>query len=137
MARPSFSLASFLLRWLVALVLVFATFNPTDYSYYRWVAGMGGGNLALKALAGVALVIMECLNDLGAVQYLGVDTLSASIYATWLQRSNLGGAAQLSAIMLVFVAALFAYQVAKHGAESTNIVAKCLILVFERNVLTT
>ena len=62
MARPSFSLASFLLRWLVALVLVFATFNPTDYSYYRWVAGMDagmdGGNLALKALAGVALVIL-------------------------------------------------------------------------------
>ena len=62
MARPSFSLASFLLRWLVALVLVFATFNPTDYSYYRWVAGMDagmdGGNLALKALAGVALLIL-------------------------------------------------------------------------------
>ena len=58
MAQPSFSLASFLLRWLVALVLVFATFNPTDYSYYRWVAGMDGGNLALKALAGVALLIL-------------------------------------------------------------------------------
>ncbi len=58
MARPSFSLASFLCRWLVALVLVGATFNPTDYSYYRWVAGMDGGNLALKALAGVALVIL-------------------------------------------------------------------------------
>ncbi len=62
MAQSSFSLASFLLRWLVALVLVFATFNPTDYSYYRWVAGMDagmdGGNLALKALAGVALLIL-------------------------------------------------------------------------------
>ncbi len=49
MARPSFSLASFLLRWLVALVLVFATFNPTDYSYYRWVAGIDGGSPAIKA----------------------------------------------------------------------------------------
>ncbi len=62
MAQSSFSLASFLLRWLVALVLVFATFNPTDYSYYRWVAGMDAGmdgdNLALKALAGVALLIL-------------------------------------------------------------------------------
>ncbi len=70
MARPSFSLASFLLRWLVALVLVFATFNPTDYSYYRWVVGMDGGmdagmdggmdggNLALKVLAGIVLVIL-------------------------------------------------------------------------------
>jgi hypothetical protein len=74
MARPSFSPASFLLRWLVALVLVFGTFNPTDYSYYGWVVGLGGpaggaegepggggldgGNLALKALVGVVLVIL-------------------------------------------------------------------------------
>ena len=58
MAQPPFSLASFLLRWLVALVLVFATFNPTDYSYYRWVAGLEGENLALKALVGVVLLIL-------------------------------------------------------------------------------
>ncbi|MEI9901101.1 MAG: hypothetical protein WDN31_14245 [Hyphomicrobium sp.] len=51
--------------------------------------------------AGVALVIMECLNDLGAVQYLGVDTLSASIYATWMQRANIGGAAQIATVMLL------------------------------------
>ena len=61
--------------------------------------------LARPAIAaGVALVIMECLNDLGAVQYLGVDTLSASIFATWMQRSNLGGAAQMAAVMLALVA---------------------------------
>ena len=54
--------------------------------------------LARPALAaGVALALMECLNDIGAVQYLGVETLTASVYATWLQRSNLGGAAQAGA----------------------------------------
>ena len=65
--------------------------------------------LARPAIAaGVALVVMECLNDLGAVQYLGVETLSASIYATWMQRSNLGGAAQIAAVMLILVAGLLA-----------------------------
>lgn len=60
--------------------------------------------LARPALAtGVALVLMECLNDLGAVQYLGVPTLSAVIYATWLQRSDLGGAMQVAAVLLVVV----------------------------------
>ncbi len=60
--------------------------------------------LARPALAaGTALVVMECFNDLGAVQHLGVQTLSASIYSTWLQRSNLGGAAQLATVMLTLV----------------------------------
>jgi iron(III) transport system permease protein len=65
--------------------------------------------LARPAIAaGVALVVMECLNDLGAVQYLGVETLSASVYATWMQRSNLGGAAQIAAVMLILVVGLLA-----------------------------
>jgi iron(III) transport system permease protein len=63
--------------------------------------------LARPALAGgVALVAMECLNDLGATQYLGVRTLSVSIYTTWLQQSNLGGAAQIALVALVIVVAL-------------------------------
>ena len=58
-------------------------------------------------VAGVALALMECLNDLGAVQHLGVQTLTVSVYTTWLQRSNLGGAAQIALVMLAFVAVLF------------------------------
>ena len=65
--------------------------------------------LARPALvAGVALALMECLNDLGAVQYLGVRTLSSSIYTTWLQRSSLAGAAQIAGILLLLVAVLLA-----------------------------
>lgn len=65
--------------------------------------------LARPALvAGVSLVLMECLNDIGAVQYLGVQTLTASVYSTWLQRSNLGGAAQIATVMLSLVIILFA-----------------------------
>ncbi|MCB1521028.1 MAG: iron ABC transporter permease [Hyphomicrobiaceae bacterium] len=75
--------------------------------------------LARPALAaGVALVLMECLNDLGAVQYLGVTTLTSSIYATWLQRSNLGGAAQLATVMLTVIVAMFAVErIARGGAK--------------------
>jgi iron(III) transport system permease protein len=65
--------------------------------------------LARPALvAGVSLVLMECLNDIGAVQYLGVQTLTASVYSTWLQRSNLGGAAQIATVMLGVIFAFFA-----------------------------
>jgi iron(III) transport system permease protein len=64
--------------------------------------------LARPALvAGLALVLMESLNDLGAVQHLGVETLSAAIYATWLQRSSLSGAAQIATVALAVMALLF------------------------------
>ena len=75
--------------------------------------------LARPALAaGLALVLMECLNDLGAVQYLGVQTLSQSIYSTWLQRSNLGGAAQIATVMMVLIVFMFTLERwARDGAK--------------------
>ncbi len=72
--------------------------------------------LARPALAaGLALALMECLNDLGAVQYLGVSTLTVSIYATWLQRSNLAGAAQIALVALLVVAALLVAERSARG----------------------
>ena len=75
--------------------------------------------LARPALAaGVALVLMECLNDLGAAQYLGVQTLTVSIYTTWLQRSSLAGAAQIALVALLLVGALLlGERVARGGAR--------------------
>lgn len=46
----------FLLRFLVALVVVFASYNPEGVSFYHWVRG-GGGSAPLKAFAGVVLLI--------------------------------------------------------------------------------
>ncbi|MDP3898750.1 MAG: ABC transporter permease subunit, partial [Mesorhizobium sp.] len=56
--------------------------------------------------AGVALVLMETLNDIGAAEYLGVRTLTFSVYSTWLNRGSLEGAAQIAMIMLILVFAL-------------------------------
>ena len=58
MAQATFTPVSFLLRWLIAMILVFATFNPTAYSFFRWVAPMDGESLPLKALAGIVLLIV-------------------------------------------------------------------------------
>src|SRR5262245_27189343 len=72
--------------------------------------------LARPALAGgVALAAMECLNDLGAVQYLGVRTLSVSIYTAWLQQSSLGGAAQIALVAVLIVLALLTFERALRG----------------------
>ena len=63
--------------------------------------------LARPAVAvGVSLALMETLNDVGAAEFLGVRTLTVSIYTTWITRSDLPGAAQLALALLLIVVAL-------------------------------
>ena len=60
--------------------------------------------LARPAVAvGVSLAMMEALNDIGASEFLGVRTMTVSIYTTWITRSDLAGAAQIALAMLVIV----------------------------------
>ena len=59
-------------------------------------------------VAGVALVLMETINDIGASEYLGVQTLTVSIYSTWLNRGSLEGGARIALVMLVLVLLLLA-----------------------------
>nr|WP_316657118.1 iron ABC transporter permease [uncultured Gellertiella sp.] len=67
--------------------------------------------MARPAIAvGLSLVMMESLNDIGTVEYLGVNTLTFAIYDSWLNRGSLAGAAQLACILLVMAAALIAFE---------------------------
>lgn len=58
-------------------------------------------------VVGVTLALLEALNDIGATEFLGVRTLTIAIYSTWLNRSSLPGAAQISLFMLAIVMVLF------------------------------
>jgi iron(III) transport system permease protein len=67
--------------------------------------------LARPAIAvGVSLALLETLNDIGLSEYLGVQTLTLSIFSTWLNRGSLPGAAQIACALLVFVGALIALE---------------------------
>jgi iron(III) transport system permease protein len=67
--------------------------------------------LARPAIAaGLALALLEALNDIGASEYLGVQTLTLAVFNTWLNRSSLAGAAQIACVMLAVVAALIAFE---------------------------
>ena len=55
---------------------------------------------------GLALALMETLNDFGTVDYFAVHTLTAGLYDVWLNMGNLGGAAQIAMVMFLFVIAL-------------------------------
>jgi iron(III) transport system permease protein len=57
-------------------------------------------------VAGLSLALMETLNDFGTVDYFAVDTFTTGIYRTWLGLGEAAAAAQLAAIMLLFVFSL-------------------------------
>lgn len=70
--------------------------------------------LARPAIAvGTALALMEAMNDIGAAEFLGVRTLTVSVYSTWINRSDLPGAAQIALAMLAIITALVALE--RHG----------------------
>ncbi|MFT7176327.1 MAG: hypothetical protein ACJAUG_002332, partial [Halioglobus sp.] len=52
-----FSAGSFLGRWIFALILVFGTYNPTDYSFISWITAEGTQFSPVIAVVGVLLLI--------------------------------------------------------------------------------
>ncbi|SDN37866.1 iron(III) transport system permease protein [Lutimaribacter pacificus] len=60
--------------------------------------------LARPAIAaGMAIVMMETVNDFGTVDYFAVQTLTTGIFSVWLESNNAGGAAQIASVVLVLV----------------------------------
>lgn len=94
--------ASFLIQS-ASLLDVSRTLGATPVSLFFRVALP----LSRPAIAiGASLALMECLNDIGAVTFFGVRTLTFSVYDIWLNRSSLAAASQLSLAMLLMVFAL-------------------------------
>ena len=90
-----------------SMIEVARTLGASRYLLARHVALP----LARPALAvGISLVLLETLNDVGASEYLGVQTLTLSIFNTWLNRGSLPGAAQIACVMLIVVIALMALE---------------------------
>lgn len=45
-------------RFLASLLFVFATYNPTGYSFYHWITDFDAGRLSLKATVAVGLAML-------------------------------------------------------------------------------
>lgn len=98
-------------------MLARTAFLEQSISLYRIARSLGTTPLAFfyrvslpiarPAIAvGLALVMMETLNDFGTVDYFAVQTLTAGLYDTWLNMGNLGGAAQIATVMVLVVVLL-------------------------------
>ena len=58
-------------------------------------------------ISGLFLVVMEVLNEYGAVQYFGINTFTSGIFRSWFSLGDINGAIQLACILLIFVLLLF------------------------------
>jgi len=87
----------------VCVLEVSRTLGKTAWSSFFRVAVP----LARPAIVvGVTLVLMEVINDFGTVDYFAVQTFTAGIFDVWLNMNSVGGAAQLSSVLLLVVLVL-------------------------------
>ncbi|GAA0351769.1 iron ABC transporter permease [Bowmanella denitrificans] len=61
-------------------------------------------------MSGTALAMMEAFADFGTVEYFGVNTFTTGIYRTWFGMGNPMAAAQLSALLTLFVLLLVLWE---------------------------
>ena len=71
MARE-FTAVGFLTRWIFALALVAATYNPTEYSFVQWAMDAGTTFGPVIALAGLVLLICWLIFLRATFRSLGV-----------------------------------------------------------------
>jgi len=102
MNRGHFSWSGFLLRFLFALALVYASYNPEGYSYFHWIQASLGhtetgllGSDALKFVSGILLLI-------GWVVYINATRNSLGVFGVILILSLSGGVIWLFAEMDLF-----------------------------------
>ncbi len=98
-------------------LLARAAFRELSAQSFEVARALGAGHgsrflrvglpLARPAIAaGMAVVMMETINDFGVVDYFGVQTLTTGIFTVWLEQGNPGGAAQIACVILMLVLVL-------------------------------
>ena len=68
-------------------------------SFYKIALPLARPSIA----AGMALALMETLNDFGTVDYFGVQTFTTGIYRTWFGLGERAAAAQLAGFLMIFI----------------------------------
>jgi hypothetical protein len=82
MATPGISWSGGALRVVLALALVLVTFNPSGWSFYHWLTAAPAGISAVKAFAGVLLLIgwLGCLRT----AYVALGVVGTALLTTLL-----------------------------------------------------
>ena len=86
--KKTFGFDGFLLRFVFAIIVVFASYNPEGVSYYHWIYEALPEFSVIKAFAGVVLLIAWVIlirATLGSLGFFGI-ILAVAFFglATWL-----------------------------------------------------
>ena len=85
----SFGFMDFLWRWLAGLALVFATYNPSGWSYFHWVKADFGGDglgplhyfIGVILIAGWTIFVIATERSLGALgSVIGAALIGTGIW---------------------------------------------------------
>ena len=92
--KKGFGLDGFLVRFVFAIIIVFATYNPEGVSYYHWISEALPEFSVIKAFIGVILLIAWIIlirATLGSLGFIGI-LLAAAFFglAIWLIIDVLG-----------------------------------------------
>ena len=112
----SFGIQRFVTRWLAAMFLVLATYNPSGYSYFHWVSELDFENWILKLLAALVLAILYATFGLATRRSLGRLGIAAWLLffavVTWMMVDfgliRIAGSGSVATIVLVDLANLLA-----------------------------
>jgi iron(III) transport system permease protein len=69
-------------------------------------------------IGGISLVVMELLNDYGAVKYYGVETITTGIFRTWFSMGDLNTAIRICAIALLIIIMFLAAERIQRGRNT-------------------
>ena len=67
------------IRFLIALILVFASYNPSGYSFVDWVLATDSGNTVFKLFVGIVLIIGWAIYIRATRRSLGMIGISLAI----------------------------------------------------------
>ena len=71
-------------------------------------------------VVGLSFALIETLNDFGTVQYFAVDTFTTGIFRTWIGLNEPIAAAQLAAVLMLFVLAVLVLERLSRGKAKVH-----------------
>tara|TARA_R110002096_G_scaffold183080_12_gene360964 strand:- start:8028 stop:8447 length:420 start_codon:yes stop_codon:yes gene_type:complete len=77
--KNTFTASSFFIRFVIALVLVFASYNPNGFSYYHWVIRDISAFSPMMGLIGLTIIIAWAIYIRATLRSLGLIGISLAL----------------------------------------------------------